>query len=82
MASKRITAKLRAAARILSEERLGDCDDAAILDAVRRGDITRKQVYATLETLGYRWVRAPWPWSDWHWRLKVPAWLRDMGKGA
>jgi len=78
--SERVTGKLRAAALILSGETLGDCDEEAILDAVRQGKVTRAEVYAALEALGYRWQRARWPWKDWRWALQVPAWLEKIRK--
>lgn len=79
--SERVTEKLRAAALILSGESLGDCEEETILDAVRQGKVTRAQVYAAIEALGYRWQRSTWPWHDWRWVLQVPAWLEKIRKG-
>jgi hypothetical protein len=74
----RITKKLREAAFTLGGERLGDCGEDAILDAVRRGEVTREQVYQAMERLGYAWTRGGWPFQDWYWRRNIPQWLKAI----
>jgi len=67
----RVTQKLKEAAWILSDEQFGDCATDDILQVVRKGKVTRAQIYKTVKSFGYRW-------DGTRWKMAYPSWLLNF----